>query len=411
MKNVVIAGAGFAGLAAAAGAARKLDELGATNDVRLIVVDQNDYHSIRVRNYEDDLAPSLVPLSKVLEPIGVEHVRAKVVDIDTGSCEVRLHTEQGPQALSYDKFVYALGSHVVRPNLPGADYLHDIDTYPAAECMNLHLRRLSALESFDGQFTVVVVGAGLTGIELACELPARLLQLAGASRAQSVRVVLVDANSQAAESMGNEAQAVIAQALSDLRIEVRCGQLVRAVSKEGVEFEGGEFIPAATVVWCAGMRAPSLGGRISSSLDAVGRVSVDHFMRVTGTPNVFAAGDTARFEICPGHDNVMSCQHGRPMGRYAGHNVVAELFDVPMLPLLVERYVNVVDLGAWGAVYTQGWNREVIAVRNDAKRTKQIINRQRIYPPLSGVRADILADAAPVLQSAPTVQIGSSGSG
>ena len=411
MKNVVIAGAGFAGLAAAAGAARKLDELGATNDVRLIVVDQNDYHSIRVRNYEDDLAPSLVPLSKVLEPIGVEHVRAKVVDIDTGSREVRLHTEQGAQALSYDRLVYTLGSHVVRPNFPGADYLHDIDTYPAAECMNLHLRRLSALESFDGQFTVVVVGAGLTGIELASELPTRLLQLAGASRAQSVRVILVDASSQAAQSMGNEAQAVIAQALSDLKIEVRCGWLVRAVSKDGVEFEGGEFIPAATVVWCAGMRAPSLGSRISSSLDAAGRVSVDHFMRVTGTPNVFAAGDTARFEICPGHDNVMSCQHGRPMGRYAGHNVIADLFDTPMLPLLVERYVNVVDLGAWGAVYTQGWNREVIAVRNDAKRTKQIINRQRIYPPLSGVRADILADAAPVLQSAPTVQIGSSGSG
>ena len=90
--------------------------------------------------------------------------------------------------------------------------------------MNLHLHRLSALESFDGQFTVVVVGAGLTGIELACELPARLLQLAGASRAQSVRVVLVDANSQVAQSMGNEAQAVIAQALSDLKIEVRCGR-------------------------------------------------------------------------------------------------------------------------------------------------------------------------------------------
>jgi NADH dehydrogenase len=406
MKNVVIAGAGFAGLAAAAGAARKLDELGATNDVRLIVFDQNDYHSIRVRNYEDDLAPSLVPLSRVLEPIGVEHVRAKVVDIDSRSREVRLHTEQGPQALSYDRLVYTLGSHVVLPSFPGADYLHNIDTYPAAERMKLHLRRLSALESFDGQFTVVVVGAGLTGIELACELPARLLQLAGASRAQSVRVVLVDANSQVAQSMGNEAQAVIAQALSDLKIEVRCGRLVRVVSKDGVELEGGEFIPAATVVWCAGMRAPSLGGRISSSLDAAGRVSVDHFMRVTGTPNVFAAGDTARFEICPGHDNVMSCQHGRPMGRYAGHNVVADLFDAPMLPLLVERYVNVVDLGAWGAVYTQGWNREVIAVRNDAKRTKQIINRQRIYPPLSGVRADILADAAPVLQSAPTVQIG-----
>ncbi len=80
------------------------------------------------------------------------------------------------------------------------------------------------------------------------------------------------------------------------------------------------------------------------------------------------------------HASVMSCQHGRPMGRFAGHNVVCDLFGLPMLPLRIGWYVTVLDLGPWGAVYTEGWDRHVVAKGTAAKKTKQIINRQRIYP-------------------------------
>jgi NADH dehydrogenase len=61
----------------------------------------------------------------------------------------------------------------------------------------------------------------------------------------------------------------------------------------------------------------------------------------------------------------------------------------------------VLDLGSWGALYTEGWDRHVVARGADAKRTKQTINCQRIYPPRSGNLAEILAAAAPVVQSPP----------
>jgi NADH dehydrogenase len=89
------------------------------------------------------------------------------------------------------------------------------------------------------------------------------------------------------------------------------------------------------------------------------------------------------------------------MGRYAGHNVVADLFGAPMLPLRIDWYVTVLDLGSWGALYTTGWDRQVKTKGDAAKVTKQTINRQRIYPPLDGNRADLLAAAAPVVQAAP----------
>jgi len=59
------------------------------------------------------------------------------------------------------------------------------------------------------------------------------------------------------------------------------------------------------------------------------------------------------------------------------------------------------DLGPAGAVYTEGWDRQVISTGAEAKSTKRIINTQRIYPPLNGNLDAILAAAAPTLQSRP----------
>jgi NADH dehydrogenase len=92
------------------------------------------------------------------------------------------------------------------------------------------------------------------------------------------------------------------------------------------------------------------------------------------------------------------------MGRFAGHNVAADLFGQPMLPLDIDWYVTVLDLGGWGALYTVGWDRQIQSTGAAAKATKSVINRQRIYPPRKASRADILAAAAPTVQAPPGVR-------
>jgi NADH dehydrogenase len=64
----------------------------------------------------------------------------------------------------------------------------------------------------------------------------------------------------------------------------------------------------------------------------------------------------------------------------------------------------VLDLGPSGAVYTEGWDRRVVATGDEAKKTKQTINCRRIYPPLTRDRAEILAAAAPRIQRPPAVR-------
>ena len=83
MKRILVLGGGFAGLWSAAGAARKLDEFGiGQRQVEVTLVNRDAYHSIRVRNYEADLAATRVPLREVLDPIGVRLVEGEVRAID-----------------------------------------------------------------------------------------------------------------------------------------------------------------------------------------------------------------------------------------------------------------------------------------------------------------------------------------
>jgi NADH dehydrogenase len=401
-----VLGGGFAGLWSAVGAARKLDELGlGPEEVEVTLVNRDGYHCIRVRNYEADLSAVRVPLDDVLRPVGVRRLQGEVAGIDLAGQTVTVTIANGQRTLPYDRMVFALGSQLLRPNVPGlAEHGFDVDTYNGAARLNTHLQSLLSLPASAGQLTVVVVGAGLTGIEVATEIPGKLRALlAQANTMRPFRVILADHNPQVGSDMGESARPVIEEALAALGIETRLGIDIVEIGPSGVTLKSGEEIPAATVVWCAGMRANRLTRLFPVERDRFGRLPVDAFMRVNGVANVFAAGDVAWAMMDDRHASVMSCQHGRPMGRFAGHNVVCDLFGLPMLPLRIPWYVTVLDLGPWGAVYTEGWERTVVTKGEAAKRTKQLINCQRIYPPLTGNRQEILAAAAPVAQAPPGI--------
>ncbi|MGH7047055.1 MAG: NAD(P)/FAD-dependent oxidoreductase [Stellaceae bacterium] len=400
MQRIVVLGAGFAGLWAAIGAARKLDELGIAPDrVAITVVDRSAWHSIRVRNYEAELADTRVALDAVLGPIGVERIKAEVGDIDFA--ERRVHCRGGVPPVPYDRLVFALGSRLVRPPIPGlAEHAFDIDTYAAGSRLNAHIAALGSHAPSPGQRTALIIGGGLTGIEAATEMPGKLRAALDGGPGKP-RVIIADRQPWIGSDMGEEARAVIDEALSALGVERRPGVSVAAIDADGATLGGGERIDAATIVWCAGMQAHPLTAGFPVERDRFGRIPVERSLKVKGMTAEFATGDAAWFAIDGTHSCVMSCQHGRPMGRFAGHNVVCDLLGLPMLPLAIDWYTTILDLGPWGAVCTAGWDRRVAVTGAAAKRTKIMINRERIYPPRSGDRRAILDAAAPTLQAPP----------
>src|SRR5258708_35935501 len=141
LPRILVLGAAFAGLWAAIGAARKIDQIGpAASEVEILVVDRNDYHNIRVRNYEVDLSDVTIPLADVLDPIGVNHMRAEVQAVDPSARHVAVETAVGQQGLTYHRLLLTLGSQLGRPAIHGlAVHVYDVDSDVAGRRLRCHL--------------------------------------------------------------------------------------------------------------------------------------------------------------------------------------------------------------------------------------------------------------------------------
>jgi NADH:quinone reductase (non-electrogenic) len=381
MSDVLVIGGGFAGVWAAAAAARVRDLAGRA-DLSVTLVAPGDHLVIRPRLYEPDPGQMQVSLDRILKPIGVDRVRASVTHIDTAAHEVTTLDELGrTRSIGYRRLVLAAGSRLRRPDLPGAESLHDVDTMAGALALETHLNRLP---DGPGRFTAVVVGAGFTGLEVATELVERLRTRCAAlgGEAHDVRVVLVERADAVGPDIGAGPRPAILAALDEDGVEVRLGQSIAAVTPAGVRLEDGTSIPAATVIWTGGMQASPLTRDVPGRHDRLGRLEVDDELRVPQAPHVFAAGDTAAAVLESGQTVLQSCQYATQLGKHAGHNAAADLVGRPPATFRTIPYVTCLDLGAAGALYTTGFERTVELSGAEGKERKRLINQKWIYPPV-----------------------------
>lgn len=381
-QKILIAGSGFAGLWAALSAARAISLAGREGDVEVTVVSPSPNVAIRPRLYEpllDDMNPDIADL---LAAVGVAHLPGWVDSIDTQARTVTVATADGHwTSLDYDRFILAAGSQLFRPDVPGLkDHGFDTDQLESALKLDSHLKGLAARPETPARNTVVVAGGGFTGLETATEMPERLRAALG--EGADIRVVIVDTADEVGMSMGAAALPFVAEALAEAGVETRGGAKVVAIDADSVTLSTGERIATNTVVWSAGMRASPLTAQIAGERDAIGRIVGDAELHAPAAPGVFVTGDTVRAATDDqGNVAAMSCQHALSLGRVAGHNAAAELVGLPLHPYSQPQYVTCLDLGPWGALFTEGWDRQVRFTREEGKAIKKEINTVWIYPP------------------------------
>ncbi|WP_137176086.1 NAD(P)/FAD-dependent oxidoreductase [Massilia sp. HP4] len=396
-KRILVIGAGFAGMWSALAAARLLDQVG-RSDVEIALIAPVPELHVRPRLYEHDPEAMKVPLLDIFAATGVRFIQGMVETIDVEKQEVGiigLGADTALRSLGYDRLVLAAGSRLNRPPIPGLhDHTFNVDQIDEAVRLNAHLRSLKERPASARRNTVVVAGAGFTGIETASEMPARLRGILGEDA--EVNVVMVERNGEVGPDLGPGPRPLIVQALGEMGITWKLGSGVSAVDADGVRLENGERIEADTVIWTAGARASGLTAQIPGERDAYGRLHVDRSLAVKGVPNVFASGDCAYAATDDeGNHATMSCQHAMNLGRASGHNAAADVVGQERLPYSQPDYVTCVDLGPWGAVYTEGWEREVKLSGALGKAKKTVINTDWIYPPKSLDRSEILAQSDP----------------
>lgn len=395
-QHILILGAGFGGLWSALSATRLFDIHG-RSDVEVSVLAPQAELRVRPRFYEPDAASLKAPLGELFGAVGVRFIQGTAQQIDVAAKRVEYLDGQGNPAVShYDKLVLATGSGLARTDIAGvAEHAFDVDQIEQAMRLEAHLKSLAQHPESVARNTVVVAGGGFTGIETATEMPARLRAVLG--EGEKVRVIVVDRGQAIGASMGAAIAEHIAAASAELGVEWCLNASVEAVDAGGVTLSDGQRIDAHTVVWTTGVQASALTAQIPGERDRAGRLHVDSALKVIGQDDIFAAGDTAYAATDDlGNHALMTCQHAIPLGRHAGNNAAAQLIGVDAIPYRQPKYVTCLDLGGWGAVFTEGWEREVKLMKEEGKALKTQINTVWIYPPVAD-RAVALAAADPLI--------------
>lgn len=379
-KQILIVGTGFAGMWAALSAARLADKHQQTIDIT-VIAPQPELR-VRPRFYESAVQTLVAPLQPLFDVTSVNFLQGHVEQILPASKEVNWKDANGETHLRhYDRLVLASGSHVNRDAVAGAaEHAFDLDQLESAAVLEQHIKDLAQRPESTARNTVVVCGGGFTGIEMALELPGRLREILGADA--KTRVVVVERGAQPGARWSQQLRDVIAQASAELGVEWLLNAQVESVDASGVILKDGQTIASQTVIWTVGVQANGLTAQIDAPRDRQGRLHVNANLQVVGHDDIYATGDVAYAATDDkGNHALMTCQHAILLGKFAGNNAAAGLLDVPPLPYRQENYVTCLDLGAWGAVYSEGWDQQVKLTRAEAKKLKVSIVSELIYPP------------------------------
>ncbi|MFB7666266.1 NAD(P)/FAD-dependent oxidoreductase [Kitasatospora sp. NPDC056138] len=288
-KQIVVLGAGYAGLAAATRAGRN-------HRVTLVAPEERFVHRVRLHETAAGHGGQWPTVAHLLRGRQVEHRRARATEIDLAGRKVVLDSGD---SVGYDTLVYALGSRTAWHDVPGADE----HAYPVERADEIHRR----LRSAGRPGTVAVVGGGSTGIELAAEL-------AEAYPRRQVRIIAAGAVGGWLSAKG---RAHVLRVFDRLGVQVHQHQPVTAVTEHGPRTDRGA-IDAEITVWAASMEVPELAAEAGLTVDGTGRAVVDDRLRSVSHPDVHVIGDAAAVTV-PGIGTLrMGCATALPQGQYLG---------------------------------------------------------------------------------------------
>lgn len=362
VPHIVIVGAGFGGLEAARG----LADL----PVRITIVDQRNHHLFQPLLYQ--VATASLATSEIAWPVrhlvrshkNVTTLLGSVIGVNTQEKKVLL---DGEAPISFDTLILATGARHAyfghdewEPYAPGLKTLED--------ATKIRRRILSAFEQAEWEtnaverakfLTFVVVGAGPTGVELAGTI-AELARdtLRGEFRnfdTRSARVVLIEAGHRILSSFSEDLSDYAQRALTHLGVEVKLGHAVSKCGDDGVQLDG-EFLPAKTILWAAGVAASPAAEWLHVPADRAGRVLVEPDLTVPGYSNIFVIGDAAHVEGADGRLVPGIAPAAKQEGRYLVDVIKARLQgkNVPQ-PFVYKSAGNLATIGKRAAIVDFGW--------------------------------------------------------
>ena len=210
------------------------------------------------------------------------------------------------RAVPYDTLIVAIGSQTNDFGTPGAA-AHAISLDSAEQAARFHARLLNSCLKADlepvppapGALGIVIIGAGATGVELSAELHKVVRELVayGLDRIdpeRDLKITIVEAAPRILPALPDRLAAATLKLLAGLHVDVLTGERVVEVAADGVRTASGRFVPAAIVVWAAGVKAPDFLRDLDGlETNRQNQLVVTPTLQTTRDPAIFALGDCA----------------------------------------------------------------------------------------------------------------------
>lgn len=344
--DICILGGGFGGLYTAL----RLSQLpwDGVKKPEIVLVDQRDRFLFSPLLYELltgelqtwEIAP---PYTELLANTGVRFLQAAIDGIDLATKQVQL---QPDQTMTFDRLVLALGGETPLNLAPGVAE-HAIPFRTLADAYRLEERLRTLEQSPADKIRIAVVGAGYSGIELACKLADRL--------GDRGRLRLIELSDQILRNSPEFNREAATKALQNKGIWLDLETKVESIGAETIalEYKGQvDQLPVDVVIWTVGTKVPEVLHNLPCKQNARGQLTVNPTLQLVDYPDIFALGDIAESHDTDGQKVPATAQAAIQQADYVGWNVWASLTGRPLLPFRYQPLGEMMTLGTDDATLT-----------------------------------------------------------
>ncbi len=337
MQKVVIIGGGYAGIYA-------LRELVKNKNIKITLIDKHTYHNLQPEVYDliankSNFADVTIDLTTLCLGFNHEHLEyknLKVRQIDQDS--KKIYTEE-EEIVEFDYLIMAAGTRTYfPPQIPGLNSADDIKKLHRAITFKQHFESQLFQKIKDearqcADTHIVVVGAGLSGVEIAAEMAnySNKFFERGNFSCDNLKISLVSSSAAILPGLSQDLINISQKRLKALGINLITGTKLQKVEDGWCHLSNGTKISHSFVVFTGGVEAST----ISSELDDVakndrGQIVVNEYLQTDKHENIFAVGDIAEIKNTEGEIMPPNVTIARISGALAGKNVLQMIAGKPM---------------------------------------------------------------------------------
>jgi NADH:ubiquinone reductase (non-electrogenic) len=346
MSQICILGGGFGGLYTAL----RLDQLpwNGAEKPEITLIDQRDrfvfapllYELVTGEMQSWEIAP---PYEELLAGTGIRFKQTAATEIDVEAKRVQLETGE---TLTYERLVLAVGGETPMDFVPGAaDYAIPFRTIADAYRLQERLRQLE--ESDADKIRIAIVGAGYSGVELACKLADRI--------GDHARIRIIEQTDQILRSSPTHNREAATAALEERGVFLDLETTVENVTADSIAllYKGTtDTIPVDIVLWTIGTRVANVIHNLPLKQNQRGQLLTTPTLQTIEHPEIFALGDLADCKDADGQQVPPTAQAAFQQSDYVGWNIWASLTHRPLLPFRYQYLGEMMTLGMNEATLT-----------------------------------------------------------